>query len=106
MAEQNKELFIEFVNYCESQPIEKRIDHSTWESCAVGEFARTKGILVGPVFVDSDDYNLTFKNFIRDLQGEEINDTSKLVNPVSKYLHRCNLPNNYGEFTKFLKQYL
>ena len=40
-----KEGFVAFVN---SQDPEERINHSTWESCAVGDYARSLGIAVDP----------------------------------------------------------
>lgn len=89
MTEQNKELFIEFVNFCESQPEDKYIDHSTWDSCAVGEFAEYKGIDISDGIDDS-------------IFASEIFGSSELRSRVGNGF--C--PSIYGEFTKFLKQYL
>lgn len=108
MLEQNKELFLEFVAFCESQPEDKEIDHNNWASCAVGQFAESKGLKVAPVYYDitNDSELVPFENFITELQGEPINDTYCLVHPLSKWLNKVSLPDTYGEFTKQLKTFL
>ena len=37
-----------FVSFVHSQPEDRRIDHSSWDSCAVGDYARDMGIAVDP----------------------------------------------------------
>lgn len=89
MSEQNKELFKEFIEFCESQPEEDQIDHSRWGNCAVGQFASSLGITdLGGKFQD-------------ELLGEY----------AESELHRRldyipGLPETYGGFTQFLKRYL
>ena len=90
MTEQNKDLFIEFVAFTESQPEDKLIDHDSWETCAVGDFAKDKGIDISKGLDDTIFASTIFGS------GTE------LMNKVGNGF--C--PNTYGEFTKFLKQYL
>ena len=92
MTEQNKELFIEFVNFCESQPADKKINHDSWNSCAVGEF-----------FGWNDWKDINFGKIVS-LLGQE--GYSEEPCTLYAFLNTKMCPNTYGEFTKFLKQYL
>lgn len=74
MTEQNKELFIEFVNFCESQPEDKVIDHTYWSTCAVGEFAKHKGIHIRDGYLASDFINQEECYFIESLFGVSYED--------------------------------
>lgn len=103
MTEQNKELFKEFVNFCDSQPKGKEIDHEYWNTCAVGEFARTKGLRVPKGFIEQGSKG-KFVSFIEGLVGLEYD---SIEDSRLGYAIVGNKPHNtYGEFTQFLKQYL
>ena len=41
MSVQNKELFQKFIEFCDAQPKDKEINHYTFYTCAVGDFARS-----------------------------------------------------------------
>lgn len=87
---QDKELFKEFVAFCESQPDIKRICHTSgWWDCAVGDFASHKGV--------TDTY--LGDKFVPELLGSDNELYYTLDDPAS-----C--PTNYGDFTKLLKTYL
>lgn len=91
---QDKELFKEFVSFCESRPADKKINHSSWRDCAVGEFADYLGVSVKST---SD-----CRTFITKLLGEYTDDKGTLCGRISCAV--C--PDTYGEFTAFLKEYL
>lgn len=86
---QDKPLFNQFIAFCESQPEDKKIDHSSWRSCAVGKFADSVGI--------TDEYLSV--SFVPELLG---------TYPANLYkkLDLGDCPNTYGEFTKFLKAFV
>lgn len=94
MTEQNKELFIEFVNFCESQPEDKAIGYS-WEKCAIGAFMEHKHI---------DPEEIGYSQYTDEVLGPRSyeNPLCTLRADIGDGIH----PDNYGEFTKFLKQYL
>lgn len=94
----NKELFKEFVAFCEKQPEDKVINHRTWASCAVGDYARSLGADV-PTYSQCrlDTHNCPVHNLIGIDPGLEL----ILGNPSA-----MGVPNTYGEFTEFLKSYL
>ena len=85
---QDKELFKEFVEFCERQPTNKGIDHSSWWSCAVGEFATHLGI--------TDKY--LSDRFTPKLLGFNIELYEKLNEPDGLA--------TYGEFTNYIKTFL
>ncbi len=111
---QDKALFQEFVNFCDNQPKDKEIDHSSWESCAVGEFALSK---FGVVSIE-EDYLLDdgrtlhmepeIHSILSCLFGERFCEEAK-DNPLLDSIANCggfNSHHTYGEFTQFLKEYL
>jgi len=104
----NEKLFLEFISFCESQPEDKEINHQGWGTCAVGEFAASRGLVVGDVYCDGsyDEDFEPFRDFIETLQGEPINDREYLTSDLSKWLCKINLPKTYGEFTKELKTFI
>lgn len=92
----NEKLFQEFIAFCESQPEDKEINHSYWCTCAVGEF-------------------LSSKNLHMDRQSASWNtpELEQLLGDSESVLFKAvggswgNIPSKtYGEFTKFLKQYI
>lgn len=95
----NKALFSEFVKYCDSQPEDNEIDHSSWSACAVGEFFESKGI--SELGCGSEE--------IEDLLGAHCFEDDFELNPLAtKISAASNLGRygTYGEFTKLLKDYL
>ena len=89
---QDKELFKQFVEFCDNQPKGKVINHDWWCTCAVGEFLKSIGIKVysGTTSLNTPE--------IRKILGDN--------SPLWKALEARFCPDNYGEFTEFLKQYL
>lgn len=86
----DKELFKEFVSFCDTQPTDKVLHHTSgWWDCAVGEFASHKGV--------TDTY--LSDSFVPKLLGSDNELYYTLDDPA-----RC--PNNYGDFTKLLKTFL
>lgn len=101
MTEQNKELFHEFVEFCKAQPEDKVIDHSSWRTCAVGEFIVHKGIsnMEEPYgYWNNEDTSELIE--ILGVRGNKGEDT------LSRRLEDSDLPETYGEFTKLLETYL
>lgn len=90
---QDKELFKEFLAFCENQPSDKKIDHKYWSTCAVGEFLTNRGVEMDR---SSNTYNTPE---ITQLIGDQGNDLWQRLDCRSA-------PNNYGTFAVFLKQYL
>jgi hypothetical protein len=88
----NLELFKEFIAFCESQPVYKKINHDTWDSCAVGEFFTATGR-------DVDEH------YARDMLGMDIEFPHKDGELVI-LIGNADCPDLYGEFTEFLKSYL
>jgi len=89
----DEKLFLEFINFCESQPEDKEIDHNgTFYDCAVGDFMREMRRQL-------ETYQAT--DFAHKLLGfsEELYEK---VNCAFKYPELF----TYGGYTKFLKEYL
>lgn len=88
---QDKELFKKFIEFCDKQPKDKKIDHRSWERCAVGQFMREK------------DMPCTFEN-IKPILGVITDNVG--INELCSKISRGICPNTYGEFTEFLRKYL
>lgn len=78
---QDMELFKQFVEFCDRQPKDRVIDHSTWDTCAYGDFVSEADELCYP-------YQLFGCDTLMDQVGNG------------------NCPDTYGPFTEFLMQYL
>jgi len=111
---QDKELSNQFITFCESQPEDKGIDHSSWRSCAVGEFTLSKFHQISPV----EDYPLEdgcilhiepeIRQILSGLFGDRFCEDYE-GNPVLSEIVELNEKtklHTYGEFTKFLKQHI
>ncbi len=79
-----------FYDFCDEQPKDKKIEHKTWNSCAIGEF-----------YGDVDAWYSTglVSSILGDREWESEINLHHLVD-----FRKC--PNTYGEFTEFLKPYL
>ncbi len=84
----NKELFEEFIQFCNSQPRDEIINHWCWEECALGKFAKHK------------QKDLDIKSMY-DFSLEVLGD-SYLRDYIDDI--RCPLE-TYGEFTDYLNFY-
>ena len=75
--------FPQFVAFWEAQPREMTIDHTYWDTCAVGDFARHLG-------KDASDVSncIAWPNGLRYIVG-----------------NGESAGNTYGEFTDFIKSY-
>lgn len=91
MTTQNKELFKQFVEFCDNQPKYKDINHMLWSTCAVGEFLSSTGIEL------ADHANTSNTPVIMWVLGN--GSLFSLINTRSS-------PERYGDFTLFLKEYL
>ena len=91
----NEELFKQFVEFCESQPEDKVIDHSTWESCAVGDFLRYQGLEYIGSTLDTPEIEQVIVTY-EGWGGS--NFRSAIGNG------KC--PSTYGKFSKWLRSYL
>ncbi len=92
----NEELFKEFVKFCESQPEDKMICHDSWSECAVGDFLRHKGLKeIGTTF-DTPEIEQIVGGY--DEEGVDYNFRKDIGS------NKC--PHTYGEFSKWLKDYL
>lgn len=87
----NEQLFDEFIAFCDSQPKDKVIDHSCWSTCALGEFASYKNLILSS-------WSGWF-SFTKEVLGDD-----ELRDKVEKH-GEDECPSNYGEFTEFLKNY-
>jgi hypothetical protein len=103
----NEQLFNEFVQFCDSQPKDKVIDHSYWSSCAVGQFATSKGVSVPNGYILPSDCN-DFTGFVEQLFGEPYKDVGENESNQLTYkiVWTDGIPKSYGRFTEFLKKYL
>jgi hypothetical protein len=89
MPNQDISRFLQFVAFCDSQPIDKPINHYTWRTCAIGEFLESEGRkLLQPI--SSNDHDLVA------ILGYE-------HSRLSCQLGAGHCPDNYGEFTEWLK---
>ena len=110
---QDNQLFKEFVEFCDNQPKDKRINHQYWSTCAVGEFASSIGkplrdgylLPVGCGDEDEEHFHISQqeREFFNNLFGSiyEDMDSPNLQNKISS----CCL-GTYGVFTDMLKTYL
>ena len=93
MSVQNKELFIKFVEFCDSQPKDGRINHfGSYYDCAVGAYADSIG-------EDISDWS------------HQVHFTKELLQTRELYLKVGNADEypelaTYGGYTEFLKTYL
>jgi len=95
----NKELFKEFVDYCDSKPKDEAINHDSWSSCAVGEFFKFKGI--SEVYCGSPE--------ITNLLGDHCFEDDIELNPLAYEIsvaNRFGRYKTYQDFTELLKKYL
>lgn len=86
---QDKELFLQFIDFCDKQPKDKKIDHDSWSTCAIGEFHD---------YIGADCHIVDFPYKVLGL-GDDETDLVVLVGDG-----RC--PEFYGEFTEFLREWL
>lgn len=112
---QDKELFKEFVTFCQAQPEDKFIDHSDWSTCAMGEFAGSKNISLTNITDIFDEVNGSeteidpeLDSFVGrvigikpskigyDIEGELISTLASVGNELE----------TYGEFTEFVEKFL
>lgn len=85
----NIEKLNKFIEFCDSQPKDRHINHNMWSTCAVGDYAR---VLEVPI----PDWTTEAK--VLTGMGTEL---AKLVGSL-----REDEANTYGEFTEFLKTHL
>lgn len=121
---QDKQLFKEFVEFCESQDDYKLINHSTWKTCAVGEFALTKGVIFQEGFLRCEEnmhmeggdkckpYTAEEKLFMQKLIDDDLinienysvdNTLYDLLSTGHINFTHCNY---YDDFTSILKEFL
>lgn len=106
---QNKELFKEFVAFCQAQPADKSIDNDSWESCAVGEFALTKGVNVADkTWVGYSYISPELNIFIGELLGDiPSNGLGFSENALTKTMAcRTLCPKHYGVLAELLQQFV
>jgi hypothetical protein len=118
---QDKQLFKEFVAFCQSQPKDKPIDHSSWKTCAVGDFAATKGLSIqsGVICLTekskalnpdlpliTPEERIFFESLIGELTDHWINASSllRLLASGKRYLLGPDIA-TYGEFSDILSKF-
>lgn len=102
-------LFVEFVEFCKAQDPEKEIDHSNWKSCAVGEFAASKGVVFPEGYLCGDtESEIHARSFIENLSGLEYNELKELYEEDSLWFvlnDKWVSPRTYGKLVEFLSKF-
>lgn len=77
----------EFLEFCLTQPDQRLIDHDTWESCALGDFARECG----------------YKRIDMDWNGFAYEAIPKVFHNALDYAKRYGAYPTYGELARAIK---